>query len=129
MVGSGAAIAADLLAVSVLISITRQLWDTRVAKKAKRTLQVRSCARIDNTANVCKTSVLHDLYIILADHWPLEAGDGCGAGPVGGGADEGVLDAESPAARRASERPGALIALQAREGVGGAAAAGWLGAR
>ena len=39
MVGSGAAIAADLLAVSVLISITRQLWDTRVAKKAKRTLQ------------------------------------------------------------------------------------------
>ena len=41
MVGSGAAIAADLLAVSVLISITRQLWDTRVAKKAKRTLQVR----------------------------------------------------------------------------------------
>ena len=39
MVGSGAAIAADLRAVSVLISITRQLWDTRVAKKAKRTLQ------------------------------------------------------------------------------------------
>ena len=46
MVGSGAAIAADLLAVSVLISITRQLWDTRVAKKAKRTLQVSEYAHL-----------------------------------------------------------------------------------
>ena len=44
MVGGGAAIVANLLAVSVLIFITRQLWDKRVAKKAKRTLQVRSCA-------------------------------------------------------------------------------------
>ena len=52
MVGSGAAIAADLLAVSVLISITRQLWDTRVAKKVRH-------ARIANTAHVGKTSVLH----------------------------------------------------------------------
>ena len=46
MVGSGAAIVADLLAVSVLISITRQLWDTRVAKKAKRTLQVSEYAHL-----------------------------------------------------------------------------------